>query len=215
MSENKYLILRLKGPMQSWGLRAKFDNRFTETMPTKSGIIGLLAAALGLDRSDVAGIASLSKLKLMTVCVKEGTVITDFHTVGAGHTELEKCLPRAEGKPAGNAVTRRQYLCDYEFLAVLNGDADVIARCSAAVRDPVYALGLGRKACFPSVPVYAGMCSKEDLVNQLKANKWQEGQRVICEIDKGGQLEQDVPLNFKTRKFTSRRISGDITDWLD
>ena len=215
MYGNKYLVLRLKGPMQSWGLRAKFDNRTTETMPTKSGVIGLIASALGLDRSDTSGLAEISKLKLMTVCVKEGTVITDYHTVGAGHTNPEKCLTTVEGKPKGNAVTRRQYLCDYEFLAVLHGLAGVIDRCSVAVQNSVYSFGLGRKCCLPSAPVHVGVFQdKQGLVTCLQANDWKEGLRVSCEVDKGGQLEQDVPVNFKTRKFTSRRVSGDATDWL-
>jgi CRISPR system Cascade subunit CasD len=215
MLGNKYLVLRLKGPMQSWGLRAKFDNRTTETMPTKSGIIGLVAAALGLDRSDSSGLAEISKLKLMTICVQEGTVMTDFHTVGAGHTDPEKCLRTVDGKGSIPRITRRQYLCDYEFLAVLDGAAGVIDRCSAAVRDSVYTLGLGRKCCFPSMPIHVGVCQdKKELVTCLQANKWKEGQRVSCEVDKGGQLEQDVPVSFRDRKFTSRRISGDATDWL-
>jgi CRISPR system Cascade subunit CasD len=221
MSGNKYLILRLKGPMQSWGLRAKFDYRSTETMPTKSGITGLLAAALGLDRSDSSRLVELSKLKLMTICVTEGIVATDYHTVGGGYDpnnpdDREKCLTTTDGKQRRNSQpTRRQYLCDYEFLAVLKGTPATITKCSEAIQDPVYALGLGRKSCFPSAPIHIGVChTKEEMIECLKANKWKEGQRISCEVNKGGQFEQDVPVNFKDRLFTSRRISGDPTDWL-
>lgn len=222
---NKFLILRLKGPMQSWGLRAKFDYRYTETMPTKSGIIGLLGAALGLDRSDTSGLKALSELKLMTVCTREGVVITDFHTVGSGydkHDHPEKFLTTAfdlrdptKKLPTKNAVTRRQYLCDYEFLAVLQGESDLINRCASKVRDPVYQLFLGRKCCMPSLPVLVGTCSdRQKLKKCLRDNGWRDNQRISCEVNRGGQLEQDVPVNFKTRKFSSRRISGDATDWL-
>ena len=207
--------------MQSWGLRAKFDYRSTETMPTKSGVIGLLAAALGLERSDTVGLAEISKLKLMTICVKEGTVVSDYHTVGGGYDpdnpdEQENCLTTTEGKhKKGSAVTKRQYLCDYEFLAVLRGDSILINKCSEALQNPVYALCLGRKSCFPSMPVHVGVYqNKQEMIDCLKANKWREGLRISCEVDKGGQFEQDVPINFEERKFTSRRISGDPTDWL-
>ena len=48
---NRTLLIRLAAPMQAWGIDSKFDVRYTKTMPTRSGIIGMLAAALGIRRS--------------------------------------------------------------------------------------------------------------------------------------------------------------------
>ena len=56
------LLLRLAAPLQSWGADSKFETRKTNREPTKSGIIGLLAAALGLRRDDAAGLARLNGL---------------------------------------------------------------------------------------------------------------------------------------------------------
>ena len=56
------LLLRLAAPLQSWGADSKFETRKTNREPTKSGVIGLLAAALGLRRDDAAGIARLNGL---------------------------------------------------------------------------------------------------------------------------------------------------------
>ena len=46
------LLLRLAGPLQSWGVKSRFTVRATELAPTKSGIIGMLAAAVGRRRTD-------------------------------------------------------------------------------------------------------------------------------------------------------------------
>ena len=52
------LLLRLAGPMQSWGTDSKFDVRRTQREPSKSGVIGLVAAALGIPRQDRQALAS-------------------------------------------------------------------------------------------------------------------------------------------------------------
>ena len=48
----KLLFLRLEGVMQSWGEHSKWDERDSALMPTKSGVIGLIACALGYRRGD-------------------------------------------------------------------------------------------------------------------------------------------------------------------
>lgn len=63
---NRTLLIRLAAPMQAWGIDSKFDVRYTKTMPTRSGIIGMLAAALGIRRSQPLSFLMISKL----VCVK-------------------------------------------------------------------------------------------------------------------------------------------------
>lgn len=49
---NQYLALKLQGVMQAWGGHTYEDLRHTELIPTRSGILGLLAACLGIDRQD-------------------------------------------------------------------------------------------------------------------------------------------------------------------
>ena len=46
------LLLRLAGPLQSWGMLSHFNERDTARFPTRSGVIGLLAAALGIARDE-------------------------------------------------------------------------------------------------------------------------------------------------------------------
>ena len=103
------LLLRLAAPLQSWGADSKFETRKTNREPTKSGIIGLLAAALGLRRDDAAGLARLNGLHFAVRADREGSLLVDFHTAN-----------REEDRKKGKApyVTYRHYLQDAVFLAV-------------------------------------------------------------------------------------------------
>lgn len=216
---SKYLMIRLEGPMQSWGLRASFDIRFSETMPTKSGVIGLLAAAKGVQRNDKKSLADLSSMKMMAVCVKEGSVFTDYHTVGAGHRDKQKQLPKVAGG-FKTAVTHRQYLSGYGFIVVLKGNNKMVQSCIEALHNPVYPVFLGRRSCPPSKPLYMGAYNNSKEVQKtLEHHLHQNGLkslkdcRVICDVDSGGVLEYDVPIDYDKRKFGSRMISQDITTW--
>lgn len=71
------LLLRLAAPLQSWGINSKFEYRFTEKMPTKSAVVGMLAAALGLGRD--ADLSKLNALKFGVRADREGEETTDFH----------------------------------------------------------------------------------------------------------------------------------------
>ena len=54
------LLLRLAAPLQAWGTDSKFETRRTNQEPSKSGVIGMLAAALGLPRdADLSALAAL------------------------------------------------------------------------------------------------------------------------------------------------------------
>jgi CRISPR system Cascade subunit CasD len=190
--------------MQSWGLKASFDERFTETMPTKSGVLGIIGAALGLKREDESGLKELSGLKMLAACVKDGIIIKDFHTV--------MDVPCAEGR-AKTVVTNRQYLCDYKFIVVLAGSPELIDRCSSALRNPHWFTGLGRRSCLPSEPIYVGAYSDTSLLKEsLSKLGYNEECRIICESDTGS-LENDVPINYAKREFSVRQVSGNPADF--
>jgi CRISPR system Cascade subunit CasD len=79
------VFLRLEGPMQSWGNHARGANgahRTTHTRPTKSGVIGMVANAIGRDYSD--GIGDLAALGFGVRADVPGRLEVDYHTAGAG-----------------------------------------------------------------------------------------------------------------------------------
>jgi len=152
MSANT-LFLRLEGPLQAWGdQESKFVIRRTAEAPTKSGVIGMLCAALGVPRPAAADwLAKLTALRMGVRCDAPGIRWWDYHTVGAG---MQMRIAEGEGKTKpGAMLTRREYLCDASFLVALQGEPALIAELAAAMQEPKWTLYLGRKCCPPAVPV--------------------------------------------------------------
>lgn len=171
MSANT-LFLRLEAPMQSWGdQQSKFVIRRTAEAPTKSGVVGILCAALGVCRRKAAAewLPKLGALRMGVRIDEPGVRWWDFHTVGAGMR-----MRTAEGKTKpGAMLTRREYLCDASFLVALQGEPSLIAELSAAMRDPQWTLYLGRKSCPPSRPFMEHPASEfPDLLSALVSIPW-------------------------------------------
>jgi CRISPR system Cascade subunit CasD len=86
VNEPHVLLIRLAGPLQSWGLTGRFARRDTHSRPTKSGVIGLCAAALGLSREEPLG--ALTEVHFGVRADRPGTPLRDYHTVGGGRFPL-------------------------------------------------------------------------------------------------------------------------------
>lgn len=155
------LTLRLAGPLQSWGASARFTRRTTESAPTKSGVVGMLAAAVGIERGDDERLAPLAALRFGVRIDQPGTRVRDFHT--AHHGVTGKSMPLSE----------RFYLADAVFVAAFEGDRTLLAELHAALRTPVYAPFLGRRSCPPALPVELGLHDEGDLMEVLREVPWQ------------------------------------------
>lgn len=169
------LFLRLTGPMQSWGERARWSVRDTAPEPTKSGIVGLLACALGLNAD--ADLRTLSqKIRIGIRCDQPGTRLVDYHTVGGGYDEpmllmadgKPKYIPNTNPKLPHTEPTHRAYLCDASFFVVLQSDDETIAQLADAVQNPIWTFFLGRKSCPPSEPVFMGTGDYSTLEDALR-----------------------------------------------
>ena len=147
------LFLRLEGPLQAWGdQQSNLSFGGTADAPTRSGVMGLLCAALGVSRLGGAGRLALQGLAALRMGVRidvPGVRWWDYHTVGAGNADAH-C--RRWNKP-GAMLTRREYLCDASFLVALQGEPDLIAELDGALQVPKWTLYLGRKSCPPSRPL--------------------------------------------------------------
>lgn len=182
------LLLRLAAPLQAWGSSSKFIVRSTEREPTKSGVVGMIAAAMGIQRNDDAKkLAPLAQLRFGVRADKEGILLKDFHMVH-GYKIAD--------------VTERYYLSDAVFLAVLEcDDKKLLEEIAAALQKPVYPLYLGRKSCPPTLPVVLGV-KDEDMLTALKnepflyENDRRKNVRISYEVSSGGAMVQDVPLSF-------------------
>ncbi|MEC3995560.1 type I-E CRISPR-associated protein Cas5/CasD [Actinacidiphila sp. DG2A-62] len=153
------LLLRLAGPLQAWGSAARFVRRTTENAPTKSGVLGLLAAAQGRERD--ADLSDLAALRYGVRIDQPGTRMRDFQT--AHHFDTDKAMPLSE----------RFYLADAVFVAAVEGEPEIVERLDAAVRAPVWLPYLGRRSCPPSAPLDLGVREDADLATALAEVPWQ------------------------------------------
>ena len=179
------LLMRLAGPMQSWGIDSKFDVRRTEREPSKSGVIGMAAAALGIARQDKEALRPLAALRFGVRVDREGRMLRDFH------------MARQEQKNGSSYVTYRYYLADAVFTAGLEGDRALLEQIGQALRAPAFPLYLGRRSCPPVGRVFLGV-SDLPLREALLENAPPDAKRLITDADDGapGGLVRDVPLSF-------------------
>ncbi|WP_033324253.1 type I-E CRISPR-associated protein Cas5/CasD [Streptomyces yerevanensis] len=153
------LLLRLAGPLQSWGERSHFNERDTARFPTRSGVIGLLAAALGRHRGE--NLDDLTRLSITVRADRPGIVLRDLHTVGGG-LPAKATVTTAEGKKrsgdTGTLLTHRSYLADAVFTLALTAgdDTTVLDRAAAALAAPHWPPYLGRRSCPAEGPLLLG-----------------------------------------------------------
>ena len=210
------LLLRLAGPMQSWGTDSKFDVRRTGREPSKSGVIGLVAAALGIGRQDRERLRELAALRFGVIAERDGVMIEDFHAA------------RSE---KSSYITHRYYLSDAVFVAGLESEnSRLLEQIGCALRSPAFPLYLGRRSCPPVGRVFLRICDKPlkpALEEQalLDLNSDRPGNTpaadahignmptgytrlVMDSADLHGGLVRDVPLSFdpSRREYGYRRV---------
>lgn len=203
------ILLRLAAPLQSWGVNSKYDYRKTEKEPSKSGVIGLIAAALGRGRTE--SVEDLSKMKFGVRTDLEGKIMVDYQTARSDKSAY---------------IIRREYLEDAVFLVGLEtDDADFLEEIAYALEHPVHNLFLGRRSCPPTLPLFIGI-REGSLKNVLKEEPLQLSEwRIKKYLDSGGGLlklrltiesddqqegwnVEDVPVSFDVRKreYTFRNV---------
>jgi CRISPR system Cascade subunit CasD len=197
------LLLRLAAPLQSWGTESKFERRATGCEPSKSGVIGLIAAALGRRRDE--SLDDLIALKFGVRVVKPGKVMMDFHIARSAKQTY---------------VTKRYYLEDAEFLVGLEGDVEFLQTLELAIKAPYFPLFLGRRSCPPVGKISLGIRNlslKETLLSEVFEgdSNSDEPARCIVHMDAdepSAYRQHDMPISFsqKHRKFTYRYIQTDI-----
>lgn len=210
------LLLRLVGPMQSWGTTSRFDHRDTGKEPSKSGVVGLLAAALGIDRENWADLEPLCGLAMGVRHDRPGTPARDYQTA-------QEIISADGTKVHATAVTIREHLADAAFLVGLEGeDRALLKRAASALRDPRWPLSLGRKAYVPSEPILMDGGLQDLPLREALAQwpwigtprKWEEHPvRLLVSyesMDGSGLLKMDQPLSsFAERRFGARYVRSE------
>lgn len=221
------LLLRLAGPMQSWGVQSHFTHRDTGLEPSKSGVIGLICAALGKprdenhpDNRDKPSLESLAALRMGVRVDREGLVKRDYHTA--------QNVMKAGGKPFSGLketeLSERFYLADAVFLVGLESrDSDLLQKIEKRLHRPVWMLFLGRKAFVPGEPIWlkdSGLKPEASLEDALQShprlalgrNREERARLIIEDLERGSIVRPDQPISFLKgqRQFTVRRVRIDF-----
>jgi len=213
-----YLILKLHGPMQAWGEHTFEGLRPSANFPTRSGILGLLGACLGIGRNEHDRLEALADSISMAVRVDERKVnrrdgttrsvrmvkMTDYHTVKDAREEYTGL------KSHETIQTWREYLYDAEFTVALwvRDNAPVsLDKLEAAVKKPYFTPYLGRRSCPLGRPPFHSRVLGSDLINALDSVA-PHGGTVYSEAPIGDRLKRvrDVPLICQPRQFAGRNI---------
>lgn len=209
------LLLKIAGPMQSWGDSSRFARRATRREPTKSGIVGLIASALGRGRE--ASIDDLAQLEMGVRTEQGGHLLRDFQT--------ERWMDEKKNKNKNNLppLSNRYYLVDACFLVALGGDDMFLRQIDAALKAPRWPLYLGRRSCPPTLPLSLGVHEEYRTVREaLEHEPWHASERyktrskppsdleVVCDAHDGEQCESqaDYPLSFSAtgRRYACRPV---------
>lgn len=210
------LLLRLSGAMQSWGVQSRFGVRDTGLEPSKSGVLGLVCAALGIDRADDESLGPLAALQMGARVEREGILRMDYHTA-------KDVMKAGGGRPKETELSSRYYLADACFLVGLAGDdLALLERIHSGLRNPVWPLFLGRKAFVPGEPVWledglkpgidlqAALQIFRPLTNRLSGERL----RLVLEDQQNGTIvRSDQPLSFASRRFAPRRLTVGFVDF--
>ncbi|MDO8358343.1 MAG: type I-E CRISPR-associated protein Cas5/CasD [Nitrospirota bacterium] len=210
------LLLRFIGPMQSWGTTSRFDQRDTGKEPSKSGVVGLLAAAMGIDRENWDDLEPLTQLSMGVRHDRPGVPKRDYQTA-------QHIISADRSKIHDTAVTTRDYLADAAFLVGLVGeDRTFLERIHAALRDPVWPLALGRKSYVPSESIWMENAVQDVPLRETLARcpwiatlrKWEElPEKLLVSFeseDGSGVLKMDQPLSsFAERRFGARFVHSE------
>lgn len=212
-----FLILKLQGTMQAWGTHTYEDYRPSNIFPTRSAVVGLLGACIGIERDDIKARESLNASFTLTVRAdirkdKKGkplkTVrITDYHTVLDAR--------KVDGTARKDAiVSQREYLCDSEFTLALAFHPNAgygIEEIKKAVRKPKYTPFLGRRSCpiqTPLLPKEKSVVPAESVEEALKKIEPYNG-TIYSESELPGSSPmrlRDIPMPTKVRQFATRWV---------
>ncbi|MCT2287687.1 type I-E CRISPR-associated protein Cas5/CasD [Corynebacterium sanguinis] len=206
------LLLLLKGPMQSWGDESRYKTRATAATPTKSGVVGLLAAAQGRRRTDP--VEDLAELTFAVRVDQSGSLLRDYQTA----------QPWLVDPNASASLVTRYFLSDAAFVAAIESPRrELLEGLARALNSPKYPLFMGRRSCPVPPDLVLGVVdeSAEDALKQhdvwhaTKTHKKEREQLVKLPIyrdaspgEAGAVPRQDVPLSFdpQHRKYGWRNV---------
>ena len=230
---SKIIHMWLEAPLQSWGANSRFNVRETLDFPTKSGVLGMVLAALGAKGAQEEWLAQMAPLDMQVIAfgAKRGKqlpelppLLDDYHVVGAGFDDsdpwesLMMCQTE-DGKTtmSSTKLTNRFYLQDLAFSVFLEVPDELSAQIAIALMAPVWPLCLGRKSCAPTEVIFQGVFDAMEAAQESayafaeQKNRGEVFQVVQGVVEAEKQVLEvlnicDLPLAFGERKRYSTRL---------
>ena len=183
----EHLIFLLAAPMASFGGYAGHERRGSGLMPLRSAVLGLVGAALGVDRRDGAGQAALRTYSVAVQPFRPSAPLRDYHTVQTVPTAKARqpatrrdALARA-GRDVNTVITIRDYRCDVLVGVALWGDGQwPLGELAGCLRCPRFPLYLGRKSCplaSPVHPVVVSAAGPAEALAHIEIPEWLRSDR--------------------------------------
>ena len=169
----EFLLFTIHAPLASWGEIAVGENRGSWSVPSKSALLGLLGAALGIDRADAESQRALTTDYRVAVRIdSSGSLLTDYHTVQTVSASLvKKHAPHTRARlmaidDRDTLLSQRGYRQNAVYTVAIWAAHDArwsLDQIQRALREPAYVLFAGRKCNPMALPMLPELVSGETL----------------------------------------------------
>lgn len=226
-----YLVFSLTAALGAMGELAGHERRGSLVWPGRSAILGLLGAAMGIDRD--GDFIALDELTLAVVIFDTGAPLRDYHTIETVPSAVVKmpnsrpeALAAARGR-SNTTITLRDYRAGAFYGVAVWGVG--LEALKDGLQTPHYTLYLGRKSCPLAAPTGARVVeakSPEEAMARLTLPPWRRVEfssparehTLVCDADEAkgdSEIVQDWPLDrslwhFSPRRVTMRRVVIDF-----
>lgn len=179
------LLIHLRAPLMSFGAPIVDSRGTIQPMPALSMLTGLLGNALGVDHREADRLERLqTRLRYAVRQDRVGEQVQDYQTVdlGSDHMNYRNVAWTTRGdieeRKGGSASTgthirERDYWADAGYTVACTlappDEAPTLDDLTAALQHPARPLFIGRKACVPAAPLYAGRTTGDSLKEALRS----------------------------------------------
>lgn len=224
-----FLVFQLYGPMSAWGDIAVGEYRPSFAHPSKSAIVGLLAAALGIRRDEEEHQKTLANACYFAVRVDAmGILLRDYHTAQVpsekkGVTRYTRYSELAV-EDLNTILSSRDYRCDvaYSVAISLRDDCEGSLRILAErlnvqkftlsvlaerLRKPEFALYLGRKSCPLALPLQPKVITATNFKKVLESHSFSAADLpgIVLSSQVGVYWEDGLESGYEPEHVITRR----------
>lgn len=217
-----WLVILIAAPLASFGEEPGNARRGSSDRPTRSALLGLAGAALGIDQVDAEGQGALfASLLTATRTLSPGAPVTDFHTfqslpesAGRVATRADALAKRAELE---TSITRRAYRSDgcWQAAYVASDGAVVSLKdLQQAFLCPRFTLWAGRKSCPLAHPLAPTIVEAEDAESAFRSHARTLGlnERAPTSVAIDSRLAAPTRVN-NARRHRRQDEPGDRVRW--